>query len=425
MCASSTGNSESLRSSPPLQGERVAFTGTLASMTHRQARALAEEHGGVATEHVSRQTTMLVVGEEGWPLEPDGEPSRKLRQVEEWQREGGEIRILPESDWLRLLGLNEQREEIHRLYTPAMLSRLLDVSVGAIRRWERSGLIRAVRKVYRLPYFDFQEVAGARRLAELLEAGVPRRQIERSLQRLEGVLDDVERPLAQLDLLARGSRVVYRDNRGLVEPVAGQRVFDFDESSTDPTGGPDDDADDASPLPFQPQVRDVVQDADLRVRWTADEWFNEGCRLLDENEPGSAVEAFRMALTIKPGDAEVNFHLAEALYRSGNASGALERYYAAAEADHNYLEAWTQIGCLHAEKNELEAALEAFRIALNVHSDYPDAHWHIAEVLRELGRTEEAVPHWKAYLQFDTRGPWAENARQQLEEAGAFEDSLV
>ncbi|MCH7990253.1 MAG: BRCT domain-containing protein, partial [Planctomycetes bacterium] len=70
--------------SPPLQGERVSFTGTLASMTHRQAIELVAEHGGVATPHVSRQLTILVIGEEGWPLEPDGRASQKLQQVTEW-----------------------------------------------------------------------------------------------------------------------------------------------------------------------------------------------------------------------------------------------------------------------------------------------------------------------------------------------------
>ncbi len=72
---------ENLQSSPALTSEHVAFTGTLASMTHRQAQELAEKHGGTAKEHISRQTTMLVIGEEGWPLDPDGQPSQKLRQA--------------------------------------------------------------------------------------------------------------------------------------------------------------------------------------------------------------------------------------------------------------------------------------------------------------------------------------------------------
>src|SRR5207344_2561694 len=48
-----------LPQSPPLAGERLAFTGTLASMTHKEAHARAVEAGGIAAEHVSRQTTML------------------------------------------------------------------------------------------------------------------------------------------------------------------------------------------------------------------------------------------------------------------------------------------------------------------------------------------------------------------------------
>src|SRR5260221_12315676 len=84
----------------PLAGERLAFTGTLASMTHHEAQARVVECGGTAAEHVSRQTTMLVVGEEGWPLEADGQPSVKWREVERLRAEGLDIRIVSESDWL-------------------------------------------------------------------------------------------------------------------------------------------------------------------------------------------------------------------------------------------------------------------------------------------------------------------------------------
>ncbi|MED5400554.1 MAG: BRCT domain-containing protein, partial [Planctomycetota bacterium] len=64
-----------LSGSPCLQGEQVAFTGVLASMTHRDAMDVVARHGGTSTQHVSRTTTLLVVGEEGWPLESNGQPS--------------------------------------------------------------------------------------------------------------------------------------------------------------------------------------------------------------------------------------------------------------------------------------------------------------------------------------------------------------
>lgn len=402
-----------ISNSPPLAGERVAFTGTLASMTHKQAQERVVECGGTATEHVSRQTTMLVVGEEGWPLEPDGKPSVKLEQVERWRQEGLDIRIVRESDWLGFVGLDGHRRDVERLYTPAMLSQSLGISVYQVRRWERLGLIRAVSRVYRLPYFDFREVAGARRLTELLEAGVPVKEIQTALSRLQQLLGGIERPLAQLQVLAQDQHVLYRDPGGKLKTVDGQILLDYEEfEQQPPPAGNSDSAEDA---PVILSIR-----APDRDHWGAHDWFEEGRRLCDAGGFQHAVEAFRMSLMEDHDAPEVHFQLAESLYRLNDLRGALERYHVAAELDHNYLEAWTQIGCIHAELGDLEAAADAFRVALDVHADYPDAHLHLAETLHKLGQTSDAVPHWQAYLKFDRRGPWADAAQQRLEEAGSL-----
>ena len=130
-------------------------------MTHRQAMDLVEQHGGTATQHVGNMTSLLIVGEEGWPLEPDGLPSTKLEYARQLYDKGEPIQIVSESEWLKLLDIEPPERKTHQLYTPAMLCQLLSVSVHDIRRWERAGLINAVKKVYRLPYFDFEEVASA------------------------------------------------------------------------------------------------------------------------------------------------------------------------------------------------------------------------------------------------------------------------
>lgn len=400
--------SGTLESSPPLAGERVAFTGTLASMTHAQAAEVVRQQGGEATEHVSRQTTMLVVGEEGWPLEEDGSPSVKLRDVEQWNKAGGTIRIVEEADFLHLIGLSETRDEVRRLYTPATLSTLLDVDVRVIRSWERAGLIRAVRKVYRLPYFDFREVNSVRKLTELLDAGVPRAEIEQTLRQLPGFTNGIERPLEQLQLLVRDRRVVLRDQYGLIVPTSGQRLFDFD---------PDEGQEDVTGAAFQdaPPSVPFLQMAQSPQQWTARDWFVEGCRRHADDDIVSAIEAFRLSLMTETENPEAHYYLAECLYRQRKVEAALERYYVAAEEDHEYLEAWIQIGSLHRELGEPGQALHAFDIALDIHPDFAEAHYHKAEVLCELGRQVEAVDHWEAYLEQDSRGPWAETARQRLE----------
>ncbi len=374
-------------------------------MTHRQAMDLAEQQGAATTHSVSKQTTMLVVGEEGWPLERDGTPSVKLREVTEWRQQGLDIKVLPESEWLHLLGLEERRRDVHRLLTPAMLSQSLEVSVGLIRHWERIGLIKPVKKVYRLPYFDFQEVACVRRLSELLQAGVSKHELEGSLTHLQAMLPGTEHSLAQLTLLARDHHIVIRDEAGLIEPISQQRLFDFDGDTVDESLA----ASETIPLLHEP-----VATSSVRPK-TAAEWLERGSHLLEEDRLADAVEAFRCALMSDPSNPETHLHLAEALYRTGNLTGAFERFHVAVELDQQYLEAWTQIGCVAAELGQTQSALEAFDIALQSHADYPDAHFHKAELLHHLNRTTEAIPHWQAYLAQDQRGPWAEVARQRLD----------
>jgi tetratricopeptide (TPR) repeat protein len=395
-----------LPSSAILAGERVAFTGTLASMTHKQAAEIVEQHGGEATQHVSQQTTLLVIGEEGWPLEDDGQPSVKLLQAQHWQQRGSPLRMLSESEWLAAVGL-QPSAKVDSLQTPAMLSQLLGVSVHDVRRWERLGLIQAVRRVCRLPYFDVGEVANARRVEQLLSAGVPLERVAESLHRLQAILPSVARPLAQLQVLAQGKRVLYRDAAGWLDSATGQRVFSFGEES---------------PAAVEPEVATIplstAPPAD-RHAWSAQQWFDEGNRLIDEGRLDAAVEAYRLALVETPTEADYHFHLADALYRLGRTHAAIERYYAAVEHDHDFIEAWTQLGCVLEEVGELDAAREALTVALDRHPEYPEAHFHLAQVLERAGQSDAARDHWQAYLTAEQQGPWADVARERLGLSGA------
>ena len=433
-------------SSLPLTGETVAFTGTLESMTHRDAIRLVEQHGGRATHTVSGATTMLVIGEEGWPLEPDGGTSQKLQQTAQLVTEGSDVRILAESDWLQLLGLDEHREEIRRSHTPAMLSRLLDVPVRMIRRWARLGLIRPVRRVCRLPYFDYREVASARRLAMLLDQGVAAEVLERSLTELSRTMAGTDRSLAQLNLLVQDDKVLMRDDRGVLNPRTGQRLLDFDAPdgfsvfsasedmliSSDPA---DHDADhETVSIPFA-SARPDLQDRRM-TDWNAEEWFHEGCRLTEEAELESAINSFRNAmsllsseiaaarltsgdsgddqLSLFPDPAEVNFHMADALYRTGRVEAAIERYYCAIESAPDFIEAWTQLGCLQSELDQPEVAEQSLVTAISIHPENPDALLHYAQLLDQTEREDEAVDFWKQYLRHDSRGPWSDHARDRI-----------
>ncbi len=395
-------------------------------MTHAQAATVIEQHGGAVVEKVTRRTTMLVVGEEGWPLEPNGRVSRKLEKLLALRQQGVVIRVVRESDWLHLVGLDERRREVQREYTPAQLSRLLDLPVTTIRRWDRLGLIRAVRRVGRLPYFNYAEVTQARRLAELLEAGIPPEKLEAALQHLQRAVPGVERPVARLRLLVRDARLLCRDASGLVDPRTGQRVLDFESAQPDEVTGesivrmpsvPQHDG--AHPSGALRPTTAPTERQDVDVAEPVQDWFREGIHLAEKNDLEAAAGALRRHLYKHPDDAECHLVLAETLYRAGHLESALERYHMAVAVDHDYVEAWTQLGCLSVEMGRTEDGLAAFRRALAIHPDCPEAHFQLADALDRAGRVREAVPHWSRYLEFDSGGPWADVARQRLQAARA------
>ena len=98
--------------------------------------------------------------------------------------------------------------------------------MAIVRRWHRRGLIVPRREVRKLPYFDFQEVATARQLAELLAAGMSPQAIEKKLAELVRYRPGVERPLAQLSVIVEGKQLLLRQGDGLIAP-GGQLWFNF------------------------------------------------------------------------------------------------------------------------------------------------------------------------------------------------------
>ena len=65
--------------------------------------------------------------------------------------------------------------------------------------------------------------------------------------------------------------------------------------------------------------------------------------------------------------------------------------------------------------NKPEEAAAAFRKAIAADPDDARAHYNLADTLDDLGRPDEATPHWQAYLEHDTKSPWATHARARLD----------
>jgi tetratricopeptide (TPR) repeat protein len=297
-----------------------------------------------------------------------------------------------------------------------MLAELLGTPVAAIRRWHRQGVLRASESVGRLTYFDLEEVAIARRLAQLLKAGCSLRLIDRRLAELARLLPDAERPLAEPALVIEGRRLFVRRGLELSEPC-GQLLLDFDSRDSDDDEAPHqiismaDFAKLRHPEPSEiaPGVDGDIHALVERLQQDAQDWEDEG--QLDR-----AAESYRTLLMAAGPTAEVNFALADVLYRAGDLAAARERFYAAIELDEEYVEARASLGCVLAETGELELAAATFEGALGFHPDFADVHFHLANTLERLCRLDEAEAHFHTFLELAPESPWAEAARDRLAE---------
>ena len=395
-----------------LVGKRVAFVGKLGGVNRRTAHRLVRQHGGIPVDRCQLPLDLVVLGADELPLVDETVIDETVHEA----AARNVVEIISETQFWHRLGYVDNDQHVRRLYTPAMLAELLGVSVSVIRRWHRRGLIVPAREVHRLPYFDFQEVATARRLAELIAGGATPDTIERQLAQLARLVPDVERPLAQLSVIVEGRELLLRQGEGLVEP-GGQMRIDF----------PDDVAVSTSDPPLLDES--VIAAADLFARPANelpnfDELIEQAGTLEDGGHLREAAEVYRVALATAGPRPECCFRLANLLYRLGDLTAARERYSMTIELDEDYVEARANLACVLVETGEIELAIAAFQGALKSHPDYPDVHYHLARVLDEIKQSAEAEHHWRRFLELAPDSPWADEARMRLNEAVEFDDGL-
>jgi tetratricopeptide (TPR) repeat protein len=384
---------ERAQDSGPLAGEWVAFTGRLACLARGEAADLVGRYGGKCVAGVNRRTTLLVVGQDGWPLRPDGRVTSKLEAARRLQQAGCQLTVISEEELLRRVGLVHRSQAIFRRYTAAQLTQLLGIRGDRVRAWVSRGLIEPVETVDGVSFFDFHQVSSVRVLCRLERAGVSPARIRQSLEQVRGWLPTLDKPLAHLAVLEQSNRVLVRLENGCLAEPGGQLWFDFGDAGEGTAGA----VAEASP--------------------GATACFELGCSLEAAGRLREATAAYREALRHGRPDADTCFNLANVLYRLGEPAQAVERYRQAVELDPGHAAAWNNLGNALADVGETEEAVTAYQRALRADPHYADAHYNLADTLAQHGSEDEAAPHWKAYLRHDQASRWAEHARRSLSAA--------
>jgi tetratricopeptide (TPR) repeat protein len=338
-------------------------------MKRAEAFALVRRQGGTPREGVTKKTDLLVVGELGWPLLDDGQPSNSLAQAKTYG-----IRIASEREFLAWLGRGLTDEQ-SKTYTAEQIASLARLPGEVIDQLAALGLIEP-----RDGRFGFRDLAAARQVAGLLAAGTKLSVITRSLSEIRKWLPDAG--LANLKLFPESSdRLLVEQLEGRTDRT-GQFVLDVEEP-----GGARDDAD---------AIFGAAQVAE------------------EQGDGATAERLYRRVMKMDPDDAAAPFNLGNVLRAAGRAAEAEAAYRAAVAADPAYAPAWYNLADLLDEQRRPDEAVAALERALAGDPDYADVMFNLGLLLQRLERHAEAAAWWRRYLALDSNSPWAARAKRAL-----------
>jgi tetratricopeptide (TPR) repeat protein len=258
--------------------------------------------------------------------------------------------------------------------------------------WEKAGLIAAAENY---SFFDLLQVKKVRDLcARKVRPAVIRQSLEAMQQQAAGM----ENPLLEAGAFTTGHRVAFRHEGKVLEPIAGQFMFDF---------APEEKVVTSTPIAvegLEPAPQDVT------------ELFARGITL--EEDPGQqlmAISAYEQVLELDPEHAAAHINLGTLRYNRREYTLAEEHYRRAIEIDPRYALAYFDLGNVLDETGRVNEAIQTYHTALQLAPTYADAHYNLALAYEKIKEPRKALNHWRAYVKLDTTGPWAVHARSQIQ----------
>jgi len=277
-------------------------------------------------------------------------------------------------------------------YSRADLLRILRLTARQLAGWEKAGLVAAAESY---SFFDLLQI---KKVRDLCARKVRPAMIRQSLQAMQKQVAGMENPLLEAGAFTAGHRVAFRHDGKLLEPIAGQFMFDFTPGEKVVTSTPV-----AGSHP-EAASRDVA------------ELFARGIAL--EEDPGKQTEAiltYQRVLELDPNHAAAHINVGTLHYNRQEYTQAERHYRKAIEVDPRYALAYFDLGNVLDETGRVQEAIQAYQTALQLAPRYADAHYNLALAFEKIREPRKALKHWQAYVKLDAIGPWAVHARNQIQ----------
>jgi tetratricopeptide (TPR) repeat protein len=275
-------------------------------------------------------------------------------------------------------------------YSREDVLRILRLAPRQLAGWEKAQLVAAAESY---SFFDLLQV---KKVRDLCARKVRPAVIRQSLEAMQKQAAGMENPLLEASAFTTGHRIAFRHEGKLLEPIAGQFMFDFLPQEKVVTSTP--------VAPHPPAPTDVA------------ELFARGIAL--EEDPHHQLDAmavYQKVLELESNHAAAHINLGTLHYNRQEYSHAEKHYRLAAESDPRYALAHFDLGNVLDETGRVMEAIQAYQTALQLAPTYADAHYNLALAYEKIKEPRRALKHWRAYVKLDTVGPWAIHARNQVQ----------
>jgi tetratricopeptide (TPR) repeat protein len=277
-------------------------------------------------------------------------------------------------------------------YSRADLLRILRLTARQLAAWEKAELV-AVAESY--SFFDLLQI---KKIRDLCAHKVRPAVIRQSLEAMQKQAAGMDNPLLEAGAFSTGHRIAFRHEGRVVEPIAGQFIFDFSSRDNVVTST------------TTPLSRPGLVPADVSGL------FAQGIALEeDPNTQGQAIAAYQRVLELDPEHAAAHINLGTLHYNRQDYTSSEKHYRAAIEIDPRYALAYFDLGNVLDETGRVTEAIQAYNTALQLAPTYGDAHYNVALAYEKVREPRKALKHWRAYVKLDTSGPWAVHARNQIQ----------
>ena len=280
-------------------------------------------------------------------------------------------------------------------FTQREVSRIVGVEPSRLRYWHRLRLVvPSVR--WGECFYNFGDLVALRSIKTITENHIPARRICRAVAALESG-EPVQTSLAEFQFFPNGRQIaaIAPDCSGSpIEPLTGQFV-----------------------LPFHGTVGGAEKVLEMQSS-AAEEIFEYAVRC--ESQPDGTEEAMRLyrrVIEMQPRWSEPHINLGCVFYKAGELEKARLEFWAALDLEPDSVVGHFNLGCVFDEIGDSEKAIQHLRSAVELDPSHADAHFNLASTYEKNGRKQLALQHWISYLQLQSRGPWADFARAQLQKS--------